>query len=73
MSSPDPDIPAFLDKVVNFSAGRSFEILRPLTDFRKCHDGTPLEARIVFTCKEVGSEITQQQEDHEFVMKIKVQ
>lgn len=72
MSSTNQPIPAFLEKVVHFPNGKSYEILRSLTDFRKCHDGRPLEARIVFTCKQVA-DAPSQQDDVEYVMKVKVQ
>lgn len=72
MGSLNYKIPDFLPKVVDFSEGKSFEIIRPLTDFRKCHDGKPLEARVVFICKEVSSEHAQHGNE-EFVMKVKVQ
>lgn len=72
MANADQQIPAFVDRVVDFPDGKSFEILKPLTDYRKCHDGVPLEARIVFTCRQVKPELSPDM-DSEFVMKVKVQ
>ncbi|KAF2096868.1 hypothetical protein NA57DRAFT_78457 [Rhizodiscina lignyota] len=60
--------PEFLDKVVDFPDGASYELVHPITDYRACHDGTPLEARILYTCKWLGST-----GDQEYVMKVKVQ
>lgn len=65
-------VPAFLDRVINFPEGSSYEIVRPLTDFRKCHDGTPAEARVVVICRLI-SPSSQHDAGEEFVMKIKVQ
>lgn len=61
-------IPAFLDKVVDFSDGASYRLLRPLTTFRSCHDGVPAEGRIVFTCSRIdhGDQCSE-----EYIMKIK--
>ena len=61
-------IPAYIDSIVNFSAEESYELLQPLATFRHCHDGTPAEARMVFTCRRVENASSD-----EFVMKIKVQ
>lgn len=65
MASSSPD---FLDRIVDFPDGASYKLLDPLTDYRACHDGTPLEARIVYTCRRVDSD-----NDVEAVVKIKVQ
>lgn len=61
-------IPAFLDKVVEFSDGASYQLLRPLTTFRGCHDGIPVEGRIVFTCSRI--DLGDEHSD-EYIMKIK--
>jgi len=62
-------LPAFLDTHVQLPDGRSYELLQPLTNYRSCHDGTPQEARMVFICKQRGSQLLAE----EFVMKVKVQ
>jgi len=67
MQETDKSIPTFLDKVVDFK-GTSYELIQPLTNFRHCHDGVPAEARIVFTCKQIGHD-----PQSENVIKIKVQ
>ena len=61
-------IPLFLDRVVEFSDGVSYKLLRPLTTFRDCHDGTPAEGRIVFTCGRSDQTIGCADE---YIMKIK--
>lgn len=58
-----------MDKIVDFPDGSSFEMLEPLTNFRKNQDGTPAEGRILFTCKQT----TGPQTDTELVAKVKVQ
>jgi hypothetical protein len=63
-----PLSPEFLDKVVDFPDGASYNLLHPLTDYRACHVGTPLEARILYTCKQSDSD-----SDQEYVVKVKVQ
>lgn len=74
MGSLDQRIPKFLTPKIDFPDGDSYELVRPLTDFRKCHDGRPLEARIVFTCRLVASASQgRESEDSEYVMKVKVQ
>lgn len=68
MADGELSIPVFLDKVVDFSDGASYRLLRPLTTFRSCHDGVPAEGRIVFTCSRVdqGNQCSE-----EYIMKIK--
>jgi hypothetical protein len=65
----------FLTKVVDFPEhGASYELLEPLTNYRVCHDGTPAEARIVFTCRQSVPDSQQNHHgDEEYIMKIKVQ
>jgi len=58
----------FLQKVVDFPNGSSYELLRPITDYRACHEGIPLEARILYTCKQSDSDGEQ-----EYIVKVKVQ
>ncbi|KIW16656.1 hypothetical protein PV08_03844 [Exophiala spinifera] len=62
-------VPSFIDKIIHFDDGASYELLEPLTTYRQCHDGTPPEARIVFTCKQTGQRDVGPQE---YIMKIKV-
>ena len=75
---PQPD--NFLDQVVSFEDGTSYERLRPLSDYRR----DPGEARILYICKRStivscnGTDALTQQPTHgdgdqEFVMKIKIQ
>ena len=65
----------FLSKVVDFlEHGTSYELLKALTNYRVCHDGTPAEARVVFSCRRTASDSQQYgQSDEEYIMKIKVQ
>ncbi|KEF59085.1 uncharacterized protein A1O9_03929 [Exophiala aquamarina CBS 119918] len=63
-------MPSFLDRVVEFSDGISYQLLQPLTTFRHCHDGTPAEGRIVYTCSRIDSSIAC---SDEYIMKIKAQ
>lgn len=60
---------AFIDNNVDFEDGLSFERLQSMTDFRKCHDGFPLEARILFDCQQTAPSRIERQ----FVMKVKIQ
>lgn len=64
---PSPSL-EFLEKVVDFPDGVSYNLLRPLTDYRACHVGTPLEARILYMCRQSDSD-----SDQEYVVKVKVQ
>jgi hypothetical protein len=68
MTSSTPPSPEFLDKVVDFPDGTSYDLLYPLTTYKTCHQGTPLEACVVYTCKQLDKETSQ-----EYVMKVKVQ
>jgi hypothetical protein len=70
----------FLTKVVSFpNEHLSFELIKPVTNFKSCHDGTPSEARVLFTCRKVPTaagtthETQKSSSDEEFIMKIKVQ
>ena len=65
----DEPVPLFIDSTVTFGSGESYELLKPLTNYRSCHDGTPFEARIVFVCR-LLSDLAQ---GEEFIMKVKVQ
>lgn len=79
MAQPEERFPVFLEKAVLFPDGTSYELLKPLTNFRSCHDGTPAEARIVFTCRRTDQNSVQQRHQNgdlgedQFVMKVKVQ
>ena len=66
---------AFLTKKIYFPDHvTSYELLEPLTNYRVCHDGTPPEARIVFTCRRPVADSQQNgYSDEEYIMKIKVQ
>ena len=70
----------FLDQVISFENGISYERLWPLSDYRR----DPGEARILYICKRSrviscdGTGTSSQQpsdsgEDEEFVMKVKIQ
>jgi len=77
MAEATVSVPAFIDRVVEFPGGVSYELLRPLTTYRHCQDGTPAEARIVFTCRQIASRdgpltATTGAASEGFVMKIKV-
>ena len=69
MTAATISIPEYIDRVVEFPEAVSYEILRPLTTFRHCHDGRPAEARMVFTCRQVGQGVASSQE---YVMKVKI-
>jgi hypothetical protein len=68
MTDVTASFPEFLDKVVDFPNGISYNLLHPLTEYKTCHQGTPLEACVVYTCTQLESEIVT-----EYVMKVKVQ
>jgi hypothetical protein len=70
MEDHPPIIPNYLNKVVVFPDGSSYELLKPLATYRSCHDGTPAEARIVLTCRRTDNDSSSQDE---YVMKIKIQ
>lgn len=72
MGEVDGSFPIFLDRVVEFPDGKSYELLESLTNLRGCHDGTPAEARILFTCREVTPGSSEPGKE-EYVMKIKAQ
>ena len=72
MAEAEASCPAFIDKVLDFPEGISYELLQPLTDFRKNQDGTPTEGRILFTCRQIMPDLPQHSKN-EFVVKIKVQ
>lgn len=69
MNSEGKSLPIFLDRLVQFPDSTSYELLDPLTNYRSCHYGRPLEARMVFLARRSmppGS-------DEQFVAKVKVQ
>jgi len=76
-TTPSPSIPnpeTFLDSIVSFPDGSTYERLRPITDYRR----DPGEARILFICKrkcihDSRSGIATSEDDRELIMKIKVQ
>ncbi|KIX01332.1 uncharacterized protein Z518_09057 [Rhinocladiella mackenziei CBS 650.93] len=84
-SQPQPQsasrsIPSYITNPVYFPGAKdeegnaSYELLRPLTTLRHCQDGSPAEARIIFTCRRTSSDSGEDKgQDEEFVMKIKVQ
>jgi hypothetical protein len=51
MENPLP----FLDKIIAFPEGASYQRLEPITDFRQCHGVTPPERRILFRCRRVAA------------------
>lgn len=65
----DEPVPEFVPRQVTFSSGDTFELVKPLTNYRSCHDGTPFEARIVFTCRRVSDEASTE----DLIMKVKFQ
>lgn len=65
----DEPVPDFIPQTVTFASGEVFELVKPLTNYRSCHDGTPFEARIVFICRRVSDEASAE----ELIMKVKVQ
>jgi hypothetical protein len=69
MADIDEPIPVFIKKEIKFPDGHIYQLQRPLTNYRSCHDGTPQEARMVFICTRSSLATP----DEEFVMKIKVQ
>lgn len=76
MDVPAPRQPdEFLDTVIHFDDGTSYERLQPITDYRR----DPGEARILYICRKVsrgrdGAGVAPQtSEGEEFVMKVKVQ
>jgi hypothetical protein len=68
MASSTPSSPEFLEKIVAFSDGTSYTLLHPLTEYETCHYGTPLEACIVYACRQ-----TDDGNGEERVVKVKVQ
>jgi hypothetical protein len=77
----------FLDPILTFPDGASYERLEPITDFRQCHGVTPPERRILFRCRRFASSEDQasssqvnpsngnklDKEAEEHILKIKVQ
>ena len=69
MAELETEVPAFLEKEIAFDNGHVYQLQRPLTNFRSCHDGYPQEARMVFICTRKDTPPSEE----EFIMKIKVQ
>lgn len=69
MARPVPLLPAFLDRIIPFPSGASYEILDPITALRSCHDSAPAEARLVATCRQLDT----RRSAEILIMKIKVQ
>ncbi|KAK4947921.1 hypothetical protein LTR10_013429 [Elasticomyces elasticus] len=69
MTATPISMPVYIDRVVDFPEGASYEITCPLTTFRHCHDGRPAEARMVFTCRQISQGTAS---SAEYVMKVKV-
>jgi hypothetical protein len=73
----------FLDQILTFPDGTSYQRLEPITDFRQCHGVTPPERRILFRCRRIASSegasstpenpSNESKEDDECILKIKVQ
>ena len=69
----------FLTKIIDFPDGITYELLKPITNFKSCHDGTPAEARILFTCRQTSQSSSpmashSESEEHpEYIVKIKAQ
>jgi hypothetical protein len=63
----------FLDKILTFPDGTSYQRLEPITDFRQCHGVTPPERRILFRCRRVAQESSSQHKEEEHILKVKVQ
>lgn len=68
MGSTNGTLPKFLDPTVDID-GVTYEILDPVTELRSCHDGTPAESRILFTCRQTAPE----PKAEEAILKVKVQ
>ncbi|OCT49265.1 hypothetical protein CLCR_05088 [Cladophialophora carrionii] len=69
MGDSPPVVPGYIDKILKFPDGSSYELLRPLATYRSCHDGTPAEARIVLTCQRTEADSAS---TDEYVVKIKI-
>jgi hypothetical protein len=74
----------FLDKILTFPDGTSYQRFEPITDFRQCHGVTPPERRILFRCRRVvavspeespsnENNDNNEEEGEEHILKIKVQ
>jgi hypothetical protein len=61
----------FLPSTISLRNNITYTLLKPLTNFKSCHDGTPSEARILFTCRQ--STAPANTPDNELIVKIKVQ
>ncbi|KAJ9615747.1 hypothetical protein H2200_001824 [Cladophialophora chaetospira] len=70
MGDSPPIVPNYIDNIVPFPNGTSYELLKPLATYRSCHDGVPAEARIVLTCRQTQGNSSA---ENEYVMKIKIQ
>lgn len=65
-------VPAIIDTIINFDDGPSYQIVKPITDYRSCHDGVPAERRIVFLCRRTIHTAGADGDD-EYILKVKVQ
>jgi hypothetical protein len=67
----------FLEEILTFPDGTSYQRLEPITDFRQCHGVTPPERRILFRCRRVTSPEEPSSADEskggESILKVKVQ
>jgi len=70
MGDNSPLVPGYIDNIVKFPDGTSYQLLASLATYRSCHDGTPAEARIVLTCRPTEADSSSR---NELVMKIKIQ
>lgn len=66
VASGDPE--DFIDKIIAFPDGSSYQRVQPITDLRK----DPGEGRILYICKKINP-ATSQPEGDDFVLKIKAQ
>ncbi|KAK3050098.1 hypothetical protein LTR09_008753 [Extremus antarcticus] len=69
VNAPSGNPEDFLESTIEFPDGSQFERLHAITDFRK----DPGEARILYLCKRVDSNGTDEDRENEYVMKIKAQ
>jgi hypothetical protein len=58
--------PPFLPESVTFPNNQTYELIRPITELRSCHDGEPAESRVIFICRQPSNE-------QDYILKIKVQ